>query len=58
MTLHGSEYVCDWDGVKGASHFWRFVPVGGWNRVWVGIGDSAAEAWQAVTEKANEVSAA
>ncbi len=48
MTLNGSEYMCDWSGMQDGKMFWRFVPVGGWNRVYIGIGETQEEAWRQV----------
>lgn len=48
MTLNGSEYMCDWSGMQNGKMFFRFVPVGGWNRVYIGIGETQEEAWREV----------
>jgi len=48
MTLNGSVYRCDWSGVQNGKMFYRFIPVGGWNRVYIGIGETQDEAWREV----------
>lgn len=50
MTLNGSDYVCDWSGKHNGKMFYRFIPVGGWNRVYIGIGETQEDAWRTVLE--------
>ena len=62
MRLNGSEYACDWSGEQSGKTFYRFVPMDGWNRVYMGIGETEADAWRNVltfdTEEAREKVAA
>jgi hypothetical protein len=34
--------------VQNGKMFYRFIPVGGWNRVYIGIGETQDEAWREV----------
>lgn len=48
MRLNGSDYRWDWWGERNGKKFYRFVPVGGWNRVYIGMGETEQEAWREV----------